>query len=214
VDSQGHDLCAQAGWYGDGTCDDFCPSPDPDCAQNSPECQTVADCPPTGGAACATVCADGSNPCGNACVSGQCVERGCPDDHDGGSADAGSNGQDGGAADVQSGQDALDAGAFCSVDADCPPNPGASCAHVCADGTNPCGNVCVGNQCVMRGCPNDVDGGLDGGSSDAGGSDAGSSDGGSCQPNGGQCSVPGDCCSGNCITRVSPGYCCEPGGCP
>jgi hypothetical protein len=42
-------------------------------------CTTVADCRPNGGGACASVCADGTNPCANACVAGQCVERGCLD---------------------------------------------------------------------------------------------------------------------------------------
>jgi hypothetical protein len=35
-----------------------------------------------------------------------------------------------------------------------------------------------------------------------------------CQPNGNSCAKHGDCCSGNCITRSSPGFCCKPGGCP
>jgi hypothetical protein len=39
-------------------------------------------------------------------------------------------------------------------------------------------------------------------------------DGAACQPNGGGCIANGDCCSNNCILRSSPGYCCQPGGCP
>ena len=31
----GHDFCEALGWYGDGVCDDFCPSPDPDCDTGS-----------------------------------------------------------------------------------------------------------------------------------------------------------------------------------
>jgi hypothetical protein len=45
-----------------------------------------------------------------------------------------------------------DAGA-CFSTADCPPNPAASCAQVCADGTNPCVHACVEGLCVPRGCP-------------------------------------------------------------
>jgi hypothetical protein len=42
----------------------------------------------------------------------------------------------------------------CNSDADCPPNPGASCASpLCSDGSNPCANACVNHQCVARGCP-------------------------------------------------------------
>jgi hypothetical protein len=39
-------------------------------------------------------------------------------------------------------------------------------------------------------------------------------DGGACQGNGGACITNDDCCSHNCITRTSPGFCCQPGGCP
>jgi hypothetical protein len=35
-----------------------------------------------------------------------------------------------------------------------------------------------------------------------------------CVVNGEACSTGGECCSNNCITRTSPGYCCQPGGCP
>ncbi len=42
-------------------------------------CKYTSDCPPTPGAACASACADGTNPCLNACIGGACVERGCPD---------------------------------------------------------------------------------------------------------------------------------------
>ena len=35
-----------------------------------------------------------------------------------------------------------------------------------------------------------------------------------CQPNSNACSTAADCCSGNCITRTSPGFCCQAGGCP
>jgi hypothetical protein len=43
--------------------------------------------------------------------------------------------------------------ACCTTDADCPESPGASCTQVCADGTNPCGQVCVAGACAVRGCP-------------------------------------------------------------
>ncbi len=85
--------------------------------------------------------------------------------------------------------------AQCNVVADCPVNTGASCATTCPDGSNPCVNACTNHQCVQRGCP-------------------AATDGGSCQPLAGPCTVNSDCCSDNCITRVSPGYCCVPGGCP
>lgn len=48
-----YDPCEEYGWYGDGTCDEFCPLPDPSCDddgdQNStdpapPECTSDADC--------------------------------------------------------------------------------------------------------------------------------------------------------------------------
>jgi hypothetical protein len=39
-------------------------------------------------------------------------------------------------------------------------------------------------------------------------------DGGACQPNGASCLRNSDCCSDNCILRLTPGYCCQPGGCP
>jgi hypothetical protein len=49
-------------------------------------------------------------------------------------------------------------GPACAVDKDCPPVPSASCARVCADGSNPCLPACVDHQCAERGCP-----GADGG---------------------------------------------------
>lgn len=55
---------------------------------------------------------------------------------------SGSGGSDGGVA-------------SCNVTSDCPPNPGASCAQVCSDGSNPCTFACVSHQCVARGCPGD-----------------------------------------------------------
>jgi hypothetical protein len=39
-------------------------------------------------------------------------------------------------------------------------------------------------------------------------------DGGVCVANGATCNAAGDCCSGNCILRTTPGYCCVAGGCP
>ncbi len=35
-----------------------------------------------------------------------------------------------------------------------------------------------------------------------------------CLPNASTCTSNDQCCSRNCILRVSPGFCCEPGGCP
>jgi hypothetical protein len=188
-------------------------------------CVTVADCRPSGGGSCATVCADGTNPCANACVGGQCVERGCPDGGDtdvaldalgrtctrdddcrsnpatpgvamacgfpiaagcaamgvcvhfsGGGACSSAPActctgttdpapqcgldnayarepiaHDGACADSADAQP-VDSGG-CTTVADCPPTGGGACATVCADGTNPCANACVGGQCVERGCP-------------------------------------------------------------
>jgi hypothetical protein len=41
-----------------------------------------------------------------------------------------------------------------------------------------------------------------------------SPDAGACIPNGGNCDSNAQCCSGNCILRGNPGFCCQPGGCP
>jgi hypothetical protein len=48
----GCDLCAEMGWYGDGICDTFCETADPDCTDIVPlygvpvlECDEDADCP-------------------------------------------------------------------------------------------------------------------------------------------------------------------------
>jgi hypothetical protein len=90
-------------------------------------CNQASDCP--GGGACANFCSDGTNPCARACVAHQCVARGCPD------------------------ASLLDGQTWCNVTSDCPPNPGASCASVCSDGSNPCVTACVAHQCVARGCP-------------------------------------------------------------
>ncbi len=35
--ADGPDYCAEFGWYGDGTCDDFCAEPDPDCSGSQPD---------------------------------------------------------------------------------------------------------------------------------------------------------------------------------
>jgi hypothetical protein len=43
----------------------------------------------------------------------------------------------------------LDAGKLCV-------NGGAACARVCKDGSNPCSEDCIANQCVAHGCPEDV----------------------------------------------------------
>lgn len=55
-------------------------------------------------------------------------------------------------------------GPACSDTVPCGPNPGAACARVCKDGSNPCSYACVNHQCVSRGCPEDVvvDGGTPG----------------------------------------------------
>lgn len=53
--NQSGDVCQDQGWYQDGVCDEFCPMPDPDCAQ----CASDADC--------------GAN---DACIDGLCLEQG------------------------------------------------------------------------------------------------------------------------------------------
>ncbi len=49
----------------------------------------------------------------------------------------------------------------CKTASDCGPNSGASCARVCHDGSNPCGNTCRNDRCVPRGCPEDDAGVVD-----------------------------------------------------
>ena len=132
-----------------------------------------------------------------------------------------------------------DLGGTCNVPGDCPINTGADCAQTCADGSNPCVNTCLNHQCAKRGCPSTdlgattcaaaggqcvaltatpgcPNGHIDGTYSCAVGGSCciPSSDAGTCQPNGKACTTASQCCSNNCITRVSPGFCCEPGGCP
>jgi len=92
-------------------------------------CQLASDCPISAGAACATVCADGSNPCRAACVDGECALRGCPT-----------------LVTVDGGIEA------CSSAADCGVNPAASCAATCDDGSNPCAYACIDGMCAARGC--------------------------------------------------------------
>ncbi len=58
------DVCAEYGWYGDDVCDDFCPSPDPDCTgtgggTGGDECIEAEDCWATN--------------IDNTCEGGQCV---------------------------------------------------------------------------------------------------------------------------------------------
>jgi hypothetical protein len=45
----GVDDCAKFGWYGDGTCDTFCPMPDPDCRDGGPGGITPQTCADLGG---------------------------------------------------------------------------------------------------------------------------------------------------------------------
>jgi hypothetical protein len=46
------DFCEKFGWYRDGSCDKFCPNPDPDCQSANVGCQKDADCFSAGGAFC------------------------------------------------------------------------------------------------------------------------------------------------------------------
>jgi hypothetical protein len=90
----------------------------------------------------------------------------------------------------------LDGQAWCNQVSDCPPNPGASCASVCSDGSNPCVVACVAHQCVERGCS-------DGGASDV-------------EVEAGDASEAGDAADGGC-TGTAPNcfgsdtqLCCPP----
>jgi len=47
----------------------------------------------------------------------------------------------------------VDAKRPCIEAADCGPNPAATCARTCPDGSNPCVFTCAVNQCIPRGCP-------------------------------------------------------------
>jgi hypothetical protein len=112
-------------------------------------CNTTDECGVNVGAACATTCADGSNPCVLACVDHACVERGCPTVV---VADASPP------VDVATPPES-GLGAACDTTEQCGVNAGASCATTCADGSNPCGYACVDHTCVTRGCPSAVDAG-------------------------------------------------------
>jgi hypothetical protein len=106
--------------------DDAAPGP----AGGRTPCVGASDCPVNTGASCASVFADGSNPCVNACVAGRCVARGCPD----GGAEAGADGQ-------ASPCDALDASKpQCLLGGPC------SCNDVASNNRPP---ICVNNvwQC-------------------------------------------------------------------
>lgn len=43
VDADGNDICASEGWYGDGVCDDFCPTGDKGDCPVSPSCPNPED---------------------------------------------------------------------------------------------------------------------------------------------------------------------------
>jgi hypothetical protein len=90
-----------------------------------------------------------------------------------------------------------------AIDGGSAPDVGPHCVAI----GDPCDNIgtlcCQGAACI------DIGGGhqacvftaaLDGGTM--------------CLPNSSSCTNNDQCCSQNCIQRVSPGYCCEPGGCP
>ncbi|MBM4282493.1 MAG: hypothetical protein FJ137_17655 [Deltaproteobacteria bacterium] len=70
------DICLDFGWYGDGTCDSFCPQPDPDCAgggggsdtcvwANDNECDEPVLCEP---GTDTTDCSGGGGGSGDTCV--------------------------------------------------------------------------------------------------------------------------------------------------
>ncbi len=91
----------------------------------------------------------------------------------------------------------------------------------CVQGQCDPGSLCISGNCF--GC---LDGDCSACSEDAGlGEDASTDasvepdtgspdDGAVCVPLGGECSDHSQCCSDNCILRVTPGFCCVPGGCP
>jgi hypothetical protein len=115
----------------------------------------------------------------------------------GGDGGTGTGGSDGG----------RDGGACVTV-TDCAPNPGAACKSVCSDGSNPCVNACVNNQCVARGCPGD-----DGGASSPHSQGQSCDDGLGCTA-GLVCKAIGDPCATypNCKVCYLP--CQSDGGCP
>ena len=70
----GQDVCAEQGWYGDGECDEFCDSPDPDCQSCRSDSQCAAaevcvnhSCLPTSSCTSDADCAIGL-----VCDSGAC----------------------------------------------------------------------------------------------------------------------------------------------
>ena len=63
----GFDFCEDYGWYGDGVCDDFCPSPDPDCVEE-------LKCGPFPGGTCAAEQICDIRSCGLG-ASGTCVDQ-------------------------------------------------------------------------------------------------------------------------------------------
>jgi hypothetical protein len=67
------DVCHARGWYGDGTCDTFCPAPDKDCEPPATVCMTGADC--ATGERCDTSdclsCCPGA-PAGSPCIAACC----------------------------------------------------------------------------------------------------------------------------------------------
>lgn len=69
------DLCEELGWYGDGVCDDFCLSPDPDC-DGSQYCYSDTDCGEdqacNAGEVCLSPCGDSEGGCIAVCA-GFCV---------------------------------------------------------------------------------------------------------------------------------------------
>ena len=79
----GCDLCEELGWYDDGICDDFCESPDPDCAPPPDECYTDADCAENESCEGAVNCPEGAY-CILPASPGSCEpsETGCMDGAD------------------------------------------------------------------------------------------------------------------------------------
>lgn len=82
----GEDYCELYGWYGDGECDDFCVTPDPDCGECPNPEDSGVEYISTDALECAAIlfsCEDGeelfSDSCGCGCVADPEPVGECPD---------------------------------------------------------------------------------------------------------------------------------------